>query len=184
MIPRRGVKPGARRAITAAAASPRATAGSMSCARAFTTRIHRSSVDDSAPWAESEPVGRGSMWWAHLVRGRSALANGHGGEAPRESVGSGSWQELRAEAAREQLLERDGLVRAAGGDDVDGGVERHELAQALAAAAARDARLVAVADHRRLGDLGVAGGDQRADRRRLRAPALGVGGVLDVGADV
>jgi hypothetical protein len=26
----------------------------------------------------------------HLGRGRSALANGHGGEAPRESVDSGS----------------------------------------------------------------------------------------------
>ena len=29
-----------------------------------------------------------------------------------------------------------------------------------------------------------AGGDQRADRRRLRALPLRVGGVLDVGADV
>ena len=38
-------------------------------------------------------------------------------------------------------------------EQVDGGVERHELAQALAAAAARDARLLAVADHGRLDDL-------------------------------
>ena len=30
------------------------------------------------------------MWWATSDRGRSALANGHGGEAPRGSVDSGS----------------------------------------------------------------------------------------------
>jgi glutaredoxin 3 len=46
-------------------------------------------VDDSAPWAESETIGRKLMWWATWVCGRSALANGHGGEAPRESVDPG-----------------------------------------------------------------------------------------------
>src|SRR5215218_1576274 len=38
-------------------------------------------VDDSASWAESEASGRGTHVAGHLVRGRSALANGHGGEA-------------------------------------------------------------------------------------------------------
>jgi acetyl-CoA/propionyl-CoA carboxylase, biotin carboxylase, biotin carboxyl carrier protein len=47
-------------------------------------------VSDSASWAESESIDRGSSWWAHLDRGQSALANGHGGETPRGSVDPGS----------------------------------------------------------------------------------------------
>ena len=47
-------------------------------------------VSDSAPWAESETIGRVLMWWVTSDRGRSALANGHGGEAPRESADPGS----------------------------------------------------------------------------------------------
>jgi hypothetical protein len=46
-------------------------------------------VSDSAPWAESEAIGRVPMWRVTSVRGGSALANGHGAEAPRESVNSG-----------------------------------------------------------------------------------------------
>ena len=63
-------------------------------------------------------------------------------------------------------------------------VERHELAQPLAAAAARDADLGRVGDHRRLEHAGAAGGHEHADRRRLRALPLRVGRVLDVGAGV
>ena len=69
--------------------------GSSASARASSWRARRLSldppiiVDDSAPWAESGSIGRASHVVTHLVRGRSALANGHGVEAPRESGGSG-----------------------------------------------------------------------------------------------
>ena len=68
--------------------------------------------------------------------------------------------------------------------EVDRAVERHELAQPLAAAAARDADRVRVGDHRRLEHARAPGRDEHADRRRLRALALRVGRVLDVGAGV
>ena len=44
----------------------------------------------SALWAESETIGRATHVAGHLVRGRSALANGHDGETPRESADTGS----------------------------------------------------------------------------------------------
>jgi hypothetical protein len=66
-------------------AGPRPWTASRS-ARSAEARIRRSSVDGSAPWAEPESIDRGSSWWAHLDRGQSALANGHGGETPRGSV--------------------------------------------------------------------------------------------------
>src|SRR5689334_2422533 len=47
-------------------------------------------VDASASWGEPGAIGRASMWWATWVRGRSVLAKGHGGGAPRESVEPGS----------------------------------------------------------------------------------------------
>src|SRR5215218_8427928 len=47
-------------------------------------------MSGSASWAESESIDRGSSWWAHLDRGQSALANGHGGETPRGSADPGS----------------------------------------------------------------------------------------------
>ena len=59
-----------------------------------------------------------------------------------------------------------------------------ELAQALAAAAARRAQLAAGRGDDHLGDPAAAAGDERADRRRLGALALRVGGVLDVRARV
>ena len=84
----------------------------------------------------------------------------------------------------QQRVERRRLARAVLGADVDLGAGHDELAQPLAAAAAGHAEVLAVGDHRDLGDLLAARGDQRADRGRLRALALRVGGVLDVGADV
>ena len=77
-----------------------------------------------------------------------------------------------------------GLARAGRRAQVDSASRLHELAQPLAAAAAGHADLVAVADHRGLGDPRAPRGHERADRRRLGALALRVGGVLDVGADV
>src|SRR4051812_27199864 len=67
---------------------------------------------------------------------------------------------------------------------MDLGAGDDELPQALPAAAARHAEVLAVGDHRHLGDVRAPGRDQRPDRRGLRALALRVGGVLDVGADV
>ena len=59
-----------------------------------------------------------------------------------------------------------------------------ELLQALAAAAARRADVELLGDDGDGADLALAGGDHRADGRRLGALALRVGGVLDVGPDV
>jgi hypothetical protein len=63
---------------------------------------------------------------------------------------------------------------------VHGRLRRRELGEALAAAAAGRADLDLLGDDRGGGDLVLAGGHERADRRRLGALALGVGGVLDV----
>ena len=46
-------------------------------------------VDASPSGGEPRAIGHVSMEWTYLVRARSLLANGHGGEAPRESVDSG-----------------------------------------------------------------------------------------------
>ena len=59
-----------------------------------------------------------------------------------------------------------------------------ELGQALTAAAARRAQIVAAADHRDLGDHPLAGGNHGADRTGLGALGLREGGVLDVAACV
>ena len=74
--------------------------------------------------------------------------------------------------------------RAAGAPEVHRRVGRGELLQALAAAAARRADVELLGHHGDGADLALAGGDHRADGRRLRALALRIGGVLDVGADV
>ena len=65
-----------------------------------------------------------------------------------------------------------------------GASSARELAQPLAAAAARRAQLAAGRGDDDLGDPPAAAGHERADRRRLRALALRVGGVLDVRAGV
>ena len=59
-----------------------------------------------------------------------------------------------------------------------------ELAQPLAAAAARRDDLRAAPDHRALQHAALAGGDQRGDRRGFGAKTLRVGGVLDIAAAV
>ena len=59
-----------------------------------------------------------------------------------------------------------------------------ELREPLPAAAAGRAELHVLGGHGHLGDLGLAGGDERADRRGLGALALRIGRVLDVRADV
>ena len=75
-----------------------------------------------------------------------------------------------------------------GVDGVDRRVGAGELGEALAAAAARrgQAAVDAIGDDADRGDAtggaGRAGGDHGGDRRGLGAPALGVGGVLHVGA--
>ena len=68
--------------------------------------------------------------------------------------------------------------------EVDRRVGRGELAQPLAAAAARRALLLARRGDDDLHDPPAATGHHRAERGGLRALALGVGGVLDVGARV
>ena len=65
---------------------------------------------------------------------------------------------------------------------MDGRIGRGEFVEALAAAAARGAQAVAVADDDDLDDFAGARGDHRADGRRLRALALRVGRVFDIGA--
>ena len=57
-----------------------------------------------------------------------------------------------------------------------------ELGEALAAAAAGRAQALARGDHQRFRDLALAGCNHRCDRARLRAVALRIAGVLDVGA--
>ncbi|MGH2970487.1 MAG: hypothetical protein ACRDK0_15700, partial [Solirubrobacteraceae bacterium] len=52
----------------------------------------------------------------HLVGGRSALANGHGGEAPRESVDPGSDRVYRSAWTPEQAFE---LLRGESGSAFD-----------------------------------------------------------------
>ena len=88
-----------------------------------------------------------------------------------------------AEAERQQLAERDGPPDALGPAEVHGHVGPGELGQALAAAAARGDEL-GVGHHGDLLDPPRARGDERADRARLRALALRVARVLDVGPDV
>jgi hypothetical protein len=65
-------------------------------------------VDASASWGEPGTIGRVSMWWTTWVRGRSVLAKGHGGEAPRESVdpGSGELDDRDDRADHDQHHER------------------------------------------------------------------------------
>ena len=128
--PRREAGRAARRS-TAAAASPRATAGSMSCARALTA---------GTPGRRS--AGSSSLE-RHLVRGRPARRAG----ARCASSGMNSRRRWRQPPH---------------------GTHGSSPSPITAASA------ICVAP----------GGDQRADRRRLRALALRVGGVLDVGADV
>ncbi len=67
---------------------------------------------------------------------------------------------------------------------VHGRLRIGELRQPLAATAARRAVLDPLGDDRDGGDPRLAGGDHRADRRGLGALRLGVGGVLNVRADV
>ena len=97
---------------------------------------------------------------ATLIRGRASAPKPSGSSSPSVTVRRGP----------------PGRPRCTG---VSG---RGELRQALAAAAARRADVQAFGDDRDLGDLRVAGRDHRADRRRLGALALRVGGVLDVRA--
>ena len=73
-------------------------------------------------------------------------------------------------------------ARAAGAPEVHGRVGRGELLQALAAAAARRADVELLGHHGDGADRALAGGHHRPDGRCLRALALRVGGVLDVGA--
>ena len=77
---------------------------------------------------------------------------------------------------------RDGLDHAGLVAEMELACRPGEFGQALAAAAAgRDARH-ALGDHGDLGDLAAAAHDVVAERRRLGAPAFGIGRDLDVAA--
>ena len=85
------------------------------------------------------------------------------GSALADDVDGGhARQELRPERERQQLAERRRAALSRRRAEVDRRVERHELAQALAAAAAGDAQRVGAGDHRRL--------DDPAPRRRPPSP--------------
>ncbi len=98
-------------------------------------------------------------------------------------VGGGGHEVLLGEGVGQQVRERECAADALGAGEMDRGVRVAELAQALAAAAARRDEL-GVRHHDGLGDPVAAAGDERPDGRRLRALALGIGGVLDVRAGV
>src|SRR5919112_2605507 len=95
---------------------------------------------------------------------------------PAQSVGS--------ERERQQVFEREAPSYALRAGDMDRGLGRGELADALAARAARRHQRRAVADDEDLGDAALAGGDHGGDGRFLGAGAGGISGVLDVAAGI
>ncbi len=88
----------------------------------------------------------------------------------------------KLERKRQKLAHGHGAPQAVGAAEVDRHVGAGELGQALAAAAAGGAQALAGGEHQRLGDPPLAGRDQRRERARLGAVALGIARVLDVGA--
>ena len=93
-----------------AGAGGRATRSGSRAARAW---IHRSSWM-TAPRAESGSVGRASMWWVTWFAADRPWANGHGVEAPRESVDPGLPQREPGIGVEHVQALRD-RCRAAGG---------------------------------------------------------------------
>ena len=86
------------------------------------------------------------------------------------------------EGQRQQLADSHRAPHAMEIAEMDRHVGSGELGQALATTAAGRAQALAGGDHQRLRYLPLAGCDQRRDRARLGAVALGIAGVLDVGA--
>ena len=168
-----GTRPAARRGVPST--SRAAVAGDARLREARAGRRRRSATaSSSASASPPRPEPR-------MIPSRGAKPGALGDDRVAVDSRAGTPGRRSAAAAPRASSSR---ARRSSAQQVDVGVERHELAQPLAAAAARHAGVLAVGDHRGLGDPRAARPRQRADRRRLGALALRVGGVLDVGADV
>src|SRR5262249_52762270 len=81
--------------------------------------------------------------------------------------GPGGPEGRGAEGQGQELAERGGDAHALGPAEMDGRARARELGELLAASAAGGQELGALAEHERLDDLLVAGGDHRPDGGRL-----------------